>query len=332
MRSARTSDKACALNHTSSMLWKSDSSKIHVKTALCIPTLNAGPHAAKLAAAIVEQTLRPDIFLVIDSGSGDDTVESFKMAGARIYSIDGREFNHGGTRQTAVEMLADADLIVFLTQDAVPDTKDAFERLVACFDDPGVAAAYGRQVPRTGAGSLEAHARLFNYPAESRVRSLADRQAFGIKTAFISNSFAAWRRADLMRIGGFPQKLIMGEDTCSAGLLLLAGKKIAYCADAVVRHSHNYSFVEEFRRYFDTGVLHAREAWIQEQFGGPGGEGLRFLMSELGYLWRKDRRLLLSAIVRTAFKLAGYRLGLYERILPLAFKRQLSMLRTFWRA
>ena len=221
-----------------------------MKTALCIPTLNAGADAAILAAAIASQTLQPDTFLVIDSGSDDGTVETFRRAGARIHSINGREFNHGGTRQVGVDMVSDADLIIFLTQDAVPADQHAFERLNEGFNDPGVGVAFGRQLPRLGAGHTEAHARLFNYPDASRVTTFGDRAAMGIKTVFLSNSFAAYRRTDLLAVGGFPSHLIMGEDTYVAAKMLLAGSNVAYCAEATVFHSHDYSLMEEFRRYF----------------------------------------------------------------------------------
>jgi rhamnosyltransferase len=301
-----------------------------VRTALCIPTLNAGAHAAIVATAIATQTLQPDTFLVIDSGSDDGTVDTFSRAGARIHSINRREFNHGGTRQLGVDMLSDADLVIFLTQDAVPADPNAFERLNRCFDEPGVGAAFGRQLPRPGAGNIEAHARLFNYPDASRVTTLDDRVVMGIKTVFLSNSFAAYRRADLLAVGGFPSHLIMGEDTYVAAKMLLAGKKLAYCAEATVYHSHNYNLVEEFRRYFDAGVLHSREPWIRNQFGGAENEGLRFVKSELRYLLGRNPFLIPSAISRTLLKFAGFRLGLQEGRLPMAVKRRLSMLRGYW--
>ena len=301
-----------------------------MKTALCIPTLNAGAHAAILAAAVASQTSQPDTFLVIDSGSNDGTVATFRRAGARIHLIIRREFNHGGTRQLGVDMFSDADLIIFLTQDAVPADPCAFERLIRCFDDLGVGAAFGRQLPRPGAGHIEAHARLFNYPAASRVTSLGDRATMGIKTVFLSNSFAAYRRADLLAVGGFPSHLIMGEDTYVAAKMLLGGKKVAYGAEATVYHSHNYNLLEEFRRYFDAGVLHVREPWIRNQFGSAENEGLRFVKSELRYLFNRNPFLIPSAILRTLLKFVGFRLGLQERRLPMAVKRRLSMLRAYW--
>lgn len=52
---------------------------------------------------------------------------------------------------------------------------------------------------------------------------------------------------------------------------VLNGYKVAYIAEAMVRHSHNYSLTEEFKRYFDIGVFHADQQWIRNDFGGAGG-------------------------------------------------------------
>ena len=46
--------------------------------------------------------------------------------------------------------------------------------------------AFGRIISRHGAGPIEAHARLFNYPAESEVRTLEDVSHLGFKTIFFS--------------------------------------------------------------------------------------------------------------------------------------------------
>ena len=178
---------------------------------------------------------------------------------------------------------------------------------------------------------IETHARYFNYPTISKVRSLTDRERMGVKTIFISNSFAAYRRSALMAIGGFPQDVIFGEDTIAAAELVLNGWKIAYVAEAQVYHSHNYGWIEEFRRYFDIGVLHSRESWLLEEFGKAGDEGRRFVLSELKYLLRGHVVFLPSALVRTGLKLVGYRLGRVHRKLGLKWNRRLSMHRSFWK-
>ena len=88
--------------------------------------------------------------------------------------------------------------------------------------------------------------------------------------------------------------------------------------------------MEEFRRYFDIGVLHHREHWLLERFGKAEGEGLRFVKSELGYLLKHGPASIPSAIARTGLKYAGYRLGRMEGHLPASIKPALSMHRGYW--
>jgi rhamnosyltransferase len=159
---------------------------------------------------------------------------------------------------------------------------------------------------------------------------MRDKETYGVKSIFISNSFAAYRRSALEQVGGFPSNVIFGEDTITAAKLLNANWKIAYVAEARVYHSHEYTLLQELKRYFDIGVLHSREAWLMEDFGKASGEGLRFVRSEVAYLWRVRRDLIPTALLRTGLKLFGYRLGKLEKKLGNNIKRRLSMNRGFW--
>lgn len=300
-----------------------------MQIGICVPTLNAGDSWIESLQQISGGSILPRI-LVVDSSSDDDTPELARGAGFEVVSISRSEFNHGGTRQFAAELFSDCDIVVFLTQDAYVASANSLSELLSAFDDPKIGATYGRQLPHEDAGVFGAHARLFNYPEQSEVRSISDIPSRGIKVAFLSNSFAAYRREALMAVGGFPSNVILSEDMVVAARMLLAGWKIAYRADAIVRHSHDYSVLQEFKRYFDIGVFHARESWILESFGKPEGEGKRFVLSELRYLADKAPWRIPESLVRTAFKYLGYRLGRAEGGLPLNVKRSLSMHRHYW--
>lgn len=301
-----------------------------VSSALVVPTLNAGDSFADWLTALKQQTVQPNRLIVVDSASTDRTVELAAAFGFEIISIDRRDFNHGGTRQMAVEKLSDSELIIFMTQDALLASPDALEVLLKAMQDPRVGAAYGRQLPRRKSCSIEAHARLFNYPTASHVRDQADIPRLGIKVSFMSNSFAVWRRSALLEIGGFPPHLIQCEDTWAASKLIQAGWKIAYCSAATVHHSHGYNSLQEFRRYFDIGVFHADQRWIRDSFGQAGGEGLRFVRSELKHLVRTNPALIPSALVRTGLKLIGYKLGTMQDKLPPSVRPWLSMNKQYW--
>lgn len=296
-----------------------------------VPTLNAGPDWSRWIDALQAQSMAPTEVLILDSESQDETARLSTAAGFSVLRVDRRTFNHGGTRRFGVKHFGNRiDILICMTQDAVLASSNAIRNLLAAFEDESVGAAYGRQLPAESASPLAEHARLFNYPSDSRTVCPDNRRALGFKACFLSNSFAAYRLTDLNATGGFPNNVILGEDTSVAAHMLLAGRCIRYEAAACARHSHNYSLAEEFRRYFDTGVFHARERWLLDAFGGAGGEGFRFVTSELRFLLKKAPWLIPSALLRTACKLAGYRLGRAESRLPVRLKRHLSMFRGFW--
>ena len=295
-----------------------------------VPTLNASRHWEQFAPALLECVL-PGQVLVVDSESNDSTVELAREAGFTVVSRPRAEFNHGATRQMAAELCPEAEILVYMTQDTVLADSGSIASLLAAFADPAIGGAYGRQLPRPEARAIEAHARIFNYPAESQTRTLANRREFGIRVAFFSNSLAAYRRSTLMEIGGFPSDVIFGEDMVTAARMLLAGKKVAYVAEARAYHSHAYSWRQEFERSFDIGALHSREQWLLKEFGRATGEGARFVISEFRYILQREPSLLPAMIVRTAMKILGYRLGYMESRLSLEIKRRFSMHPGYWK-
>lgn len=276
------------------------------------------------------QTFRPRHLLIIDSGSQDKTVELALAHGFEVRRIPREDFDHGRTRQLGTEILKEADLLIYMTQDAILAHPEALERLVETFGDSTVGVAYGRQLPRPGADPIESHARLFNYPSRSELRSQWDIASKGLKAAFNSDSFSCYRRSALEQIGGFPNRVILGEDVYVAAKMLLAGWRVAYVAEAQVYHSHSYTLGQEFKRYFDIGVFHARERWIIEALGKAEGEGLRFLCSEMTYLRQKAPLKIPSALLRTLLKYAAYRMGCLEHRMPQRLKRYLTMHKAFF--
>ena len=302
-----------------------------MKFLLCIPTYNAGNLWNKWIKAYESQSVTADQVIVIDSSSSDDTVKLAKDAMFSVFSIPQSEFNHGGTRNQAVRFAENfADILVFMTQDAILASPDSLEKLLVPFSDPEVAAVCGRQLPHHNATPLAAHTRYFNYPSESRVRTMADISALGIKTAFMSNSFAAYRLSVFDKLGGFPDNTILAEDMYLTAKMILSGYKVAYCAEAKVFHSHNYTLKQEFQRYFDTGVFQQEQKWIQQKFGSTASEGKRFVLSELKFLSIKSPHLIPKAILSTCAKWLGFKLGYYYYRLPYKWCRAFSMHKGYW--
>jgi len=299
-------------------------------TSIIIPTYNAEPYLDKLISSIVSQTLKVYELIIIDSSSSDNTVEIAKKYTQNVFVIPQNEFDHGGTRTKAAQM-AQGDILVYLTQDALPYDDFTLEHIIKIFVDPTIGAAYGKQLSYEQTNLFGKHLRAFNYPDSSYVRAKNDIGTFGLKTAFLSDSFAAYRKSALESIGWFKDGLIVGEDTYAGAKMILGGYTLAYVAEAKVYHSHSYTVAQEFRRYFDIGVFHECEKWILEHFGKAQGEGMKYIKSEARYLLENNGwHLLPEWFIRNSMKYLGYKMGQNYTKLPLWFIKKLSMHHRWW--
>ena len=301
-----------------------------MKVQIIIPIYRPDDKFLCLLRMIKKQSLSDLPVLLIDSGKGILYTDEVDGMNVQVRRIDSRDFNHGGTRQWGMEICPEADVYVFLTQDAILVDEYSIENLIAVFCDSSIGCVYGRQIPHRGASVFGRIAREFNYPPESHVYHFRDRKHHGIKTAFISNSFAAYRKKAMVAVGGFPDNTILSEDMYVAAKMLLQGWKVAYVANAVVYHSHDYTIIQEFKRYFDIGVFHSRESWIRENFGKAEGEGVRVIKTELKSVFKYSPLELWKVFFREGMKYVGYQLGLREKLLGSALCKVLSMFPRYW--
>ena len=247
-----------------------------------------------------------------------------------VYHLAKEEFDHGGTRDRGVRM-STADLVVCMTQDAMPADETLIEELVKPFDDPEVWAAYARQLPNEDCREVEKYTRSFNYPEQSMVKTKEDLDRLGIKTFFCSNVCAAWRREKYLELGGFVKHTIFNEDMILAGTMIKQGGKIAYCAKAKVIHSHNYSAFQQFHRNFDLAVS---QTMYPEVFGGirSESEGIKLVKKSLSYCIEIGKPwLMIQVVTQSAGKLLGYKMGQRYRSLPMWLILRCTMSPSFWR-
>ncbi len=296
-----------------------------MKTAIIVPTLNPGAGWPEWISVLLSSGVAVNDVYIIDSGSKDNSIQYSVDAGFNVQKIPPGTFNHGGTRQQAVDYLQGYDVAVFLTQDAILSSTKSIHNLISKFVSPDVGAVCGRQLPRHEAGCIETHARLFNYTKKSVINTFDDINEKGLKAIFLSNSFAAYRISALKGVGGFPDNVIFGEDMYVAAKMLLNNYNVAYAADACVYHSHSYSITQEVKRYFDMGVFHAHEPWIRKEFGSAENEGIKFVLSEFKYLLNHAFWKIPEGVLRTLCRYGGFRLGLLEQSLPLKVKMFFAM-------
>ena len=299
-----------------------------MRIALIIPTKNAGKGFPSLIEKLRDQQLPLDMITVFDSASQDDTDKQARNMGVRVVCVAPGDFNHGATREVARKMI-DAEIVVFMTQDAIPIDNLLISKLVEPIIAGKASISYARQVSREGADIFEVFPRMFNYPLQSQIRGIDDADKYGVYTFFNSDSCAAYLNSALDDIGGF-QSTLTSEDFFAAARLLQKGHKICYAAEAVVRHSHSYTLGEEFKRYFDTGYVRAENPWVQNIVGQAESRGMEYFRALLRELLLNSPWLIPYAVLNTFVKLAGYRAGFWSFNAPTWWKKLLSSQPYYW--
>lgn len=252
------------------------------------------------------------------------------MSGVSVTHIEPEEFDHGGTRDMGFA-LSDAEILVFMTQDALPADREMLGELVKpLLKSERVGVSYARQLPAKGCDVIERYTRSFNYPAESRVKGREDLPEMGIKTFFCSDVCAAYRRTVYEEMGGFTKQTIFNEDMVMAARMVKAGYQVAYAAAARVIHSHNYSGRQQFQRNFDLAVSQADHP---EVFQGIRSEteGIRMVRDTALYLLRIGRWYLLPLLLyKSGLKYLGFKAGQRYRRMPLWMVKRCSASKAYW--
>ncbi len=227
------------------------------RVSIAIPTLNGGELFTDLLHQLARQAtdFRFEI-VVIDSGSTDGTDEVARAAGARILRIPPGEFNHGRTRNKAIESCK-GEFIVLMTQDAVPADGFLLSSLLLPFEDASVAGVFARQSPRPNADLLTKR-NLSDWVTgrtEPAIKAIASPEQYEALPPFeryllctFDNVCSALRRS-VWSEHKFAA-LNFGEDIEWSKRVLEAGWKIAYEPRAHVIHSHDRSIAYEYKRTY----------------------------------------------------------------------------------
>ena len=303
----------------------------NIKVDVIIPVYHPGKEFSVLLERLTEQTavIHRIIAMNTEENYWNKELEQ-KYPLLEVHHLKKSEFDHGGTRAWAAE-LSDAEIMVFMTQDAVTADRNLIENLVKALEkEKMIAAAYARQLPNEMCSFAERYTRSFNYPEKSYVRPQRDLSLYGIKTFFCSNVCAAYKKEIYQELGGFVRKTIFNEDMIYAGKLIQMGYGIAYAADAKVIHSHNYSCMQQFHRNFDLGVSQAEHPEI---FAGvpSEGEGIKLVKKTINYLIQKRKIWLIPGVIlQSGCKYAGYLSGKNYRKLPRKMILWCTMNREYW--
>ncbi len=297
--------------------------------SIVIPTLNAASYMEPLLRAITTQhydNLRE--IIVLDSQSTDRTCELAALyENVRVETVE--QFSHGGSRNMGTVM-STGDIVVFLSQDALPANKHWLENLIKPFQDADVAAAFSRQVPRPDANPMERYFLLTHFPEKNRRYGPAPdgRELYFQDDVFFSNVSSALRR-HLALDFPFSDDIIMSEDQQFARDVQREGFAVAYAAESVVCHSHKYTLRTVFQRYFDS-VYSLTQVFPSHGFTHSIRLGARYAFAECLYILRVRPFWFPYYLLYALNRAAAVFLAHWADRIPLWLVKKMSMHKYYW--
>ncbi|MGZ4316175.1 MAG: glycosyltransferase family 2 protein [Gaiellaceae bacterium] len=303
--------------------------------SIVIPTKNGGERFGQLLASIREQEIdEPVEIVVVDSGSSDGTDALAERSGALLKRIPSDEFSHGGARNLGATA-ASGEVLVFVSQDAVPENERWLASLVAPLgEDDSIAAVYGRQRPFEDVAPPERYFLDFLYGPRARTQRANGSADLSMDTTLFSNANSAIRRS-IWEETRFSEDILMAEDQDWSVRVLRAGYALRYEPEASVRHSHAYSIRSAFRRFFDSGATADRTylAGASHARRTLHRNALRYARGEVAWLWRTRQQAWIPyTVVYELSKYLGLALGRRHRRLPRRLKQRLSTRPAYWSA
>jgi rhamnosyltransferase len=286
-----------------------------MRASVVIPTLNGGAVFREVLERVRGQRLgEPFEIVIVDSGSTDGTAEAALRAGARLVRIRKEEFNHGLTRNRGISA-AQGHLVALLVQDALPADERWLETLLAPFEDPRVAGAYSRQIPRPDCSPfIKARLGAWTATKPSRiVQEIADLGEYErlhpldrLRRIAFDDVSSALRRS-VWEKHPFAARNF-GEDIEWAKRMLLAGWRIVFEPRSAVVHSHNRPARYEFKRlYCDHQLLNALVGLKQVP---TFAVALRCSVGGVGHYWKIVKRDGLAPLERLRY---------YVKAIPFSF-------------
>lgn len=226
-----------------------------------IPTYNGELYLEPLLNAVLGQTVDFNFeILIIDSGSTDRTLDIISgFSEIRLLEIPNREFGHGRTRNLAAQ-IASGSLIVFLTQDAIPESNYWLAAMTApLLGNSQIKGVVGKQIPRNNCPPFLKYdiQMVFDRQGPSSAVTLHQLpkyrplQQWEYDICSFYSDVNSATRVELLR-GEIPLRDVdYSEDIYFAQDILTAGYIKAYSPDAAVIHSNDLNLRQARKRIFD---------------------------------------------------------------------------------
>ena len=315
-----------------------------VDISIIIPAKNEERYISSVLDMIFRQDMDKEYeVVIIDSGSGDSTLEIARKYPVKIHRIKAEEFSHSKTRNQGVQ-IAGGKIIVFLNADAIPRDENWLKRLIDNFsNDERIIGVYSRIYPQPDCNPLRSWEILDDFAYSDNKRRVKYIENFGryfhmnpknkrVFLAFQTISCAI-RKDFLVK---YPFKDIdFGEDLEWSKRIMEKGFKIVFEPESMVLHSHNFyfSFIKTFKKYFDDAKLnnHLFNIWSWRSFPWLAGCIIFKTFKDVGYILslNKDSSykigwLLYSPVIRLA-EFLGIILGAHSQHLPSRLQSHFSL-------
>lgn len=293
---------------------------MHTSIDVIIPTYKPDDKLKEIVYMLGKQTVKPNKIIIINTEEQyfKQYAEFFEKEALQIKSeihhISLEEFDHGKTRNDGAKY-SNADIVMFMTQDAVPTDDKLVEEIIKPIEENKASASYARQMAHANSSLAEQFTRSFNYPEEGKIKSKDDIKELGIKTFFCSDVCAAYDKKIFDKLNGFVNQTIFNEDMIYARKLIDNGYKVAYSSNARVIHTHEYTCMQQFRRNFDNAVSHRM---FEDVFSDVSSEseGIKLIKKAFFYFMKNKKPYLIFPFgVNCVFRYAGFRAGLkYDKL------------------
>ncbi len=186
---------------------------------------------------------------IFDNDSDDGTAELIPLYTKHIHRVAKGTYIPGRVLNEALKVTdSNAPFIVFLNSDCTPLDKHWLEELLKGFDDSGVCAVFGRQVPRPDCKPLFEKDTNDTFGDGSRQKYW--KHCFSMASSAIRRE--CWKEEP------FSETLTYSEDIDWTWKARQRGWTINYCKNSQVFHSHNYTYTQFRKRQKGEGKADAQ--------------------------------------------------------------------------
>jgi len=222
-------------------------------TFVVMRSYNDMPLVAQTLASLKRQDCNFKL-IVFDNASTDGTRDEVSRYAEWVVDVPAGEYVPGRVLNQAMEQTT-GEKVVFLNSDCVPQHDSMLTNLLSGFSDRQTAAVFGRQIPQPDCWPLYAKDTEDTFGDGRRQKYW--KHCFSMAVSAIRRS--VWESMP------FSEDLQYSEDIDWTWRVRQNGCRIQYVSDAVVMHSHNYTWRQWYCRQYGEGkadaTIYAWTAW-----------------------------------------------------------------------